>query len=154
MRTVLKQAFSDIRVEESRPISIGEKVDITGDGVPEALVALGTGGAYTDFFVLMRIEDDKPIVPLFKQKDGKVSMSLFLAGASVMNGETVVMFPKRNTIYAGHWSRGESGTPFGSLTNCSVEAYQWNASTKTFNFSAGLSNEIRPDFCREIESSQ
>jgi len=151
IRTVIGPTFLGVRVEESGSLSIFQKNDITGDGVSEALVNLGSGGAYTSYLTLMRVENDTPVVAQFKQKDGKVSSLMFLAGASVMNGESVVMLPDKNAIYAGHWSRAVNGTPFGSLTNCSVEAYQWNSQTKTFDFSLTLSNEVRPGFCQKAE---
>ena len=151
IRTAVGPTFLGARVEESGSLSIFQKNDITGDSISEALVSLGSGGAYTSYLTLMRVENDKPAVAQFKQKDGKISPLMFLAGASVMNGESVVMLSDKNAIYSGHWSRAVSGTSFGSLTNCSVEAYQWNVSTKTFDFSTSLGNEIRPDFCRNAE---
>ena len=151
IRTAVGPTFLGVRVEESGSLSIFQKNDITGDSIPEALVNLGSGGAYTSYLTLMRVENDKPVAAQFKQKDGKVSPLMFLAGASVMNGEGVVMLPDKNAIYAGHWSRAVSGTPFGSLTNCSVEAYQWNSQTKIFDYSASISSEVRPGFCQKAE---
>jgi len=151
IRTAVGPTFLGVRVEESGPLNIFQKNDITGDSIPEALVNLGSGGAYTSYLTLMKVENDKPVVAQFKQKDGKISPLMFLSGASVMNGESVVMLPDKNTIYAGHWSRAVSGTPFGSLTNCSVEAYQWNSQTKNFGFSLSISNEVRPGFCQKAE---
>lgn len=151
IKTVIGPTFLGVRVEEYYSLSIFSKNDITGDGVPEALVNLGSGGAYTSYLTLIRVENDTPVVAQFKQKDGKVSPLIFLAGASVMNGESVVMIPDKNAIYAGHWSRAVKGTPFGSLTDCRVEAYQWNSQTKTFDFSSTLSNDVRPSFCQKAE---
>lgn len=152
IRMILGPTFLGERIEASRSISIDQKEDITGDGIPEALVNLGTGGAYTDYLTLMRVEGDKPVVAQFKQKDGKVSSLIFLVGASVANGANVVMLPDKSAVYAGHWSRTVSGQPFGSLSSCSVEVYQWDAQTKTFDFSLNLSNEMRPGFCQRVDS--
>jgi hypothetical protein len=151
IRTVLGPTFLGVRVEQFEPLSIFQEKDITGDGVPEALVYLGNGGAYTFYLTLMRIEDDKPVVAQFKQKDGKISPLMFLDGASVMNGESTVMLPDKKAIYTGHWSRAVSGTSSLSLANCSVEAYQWNSQTRNFDFSLSLSNEIKPGFCQGVE---
>jgi hypothetical protein len=150
IQTVIGPTFLGVRVGE-RPMSIWQTSDITGDGVPEALVYLGQGGAYTSYLTLMRIENDKPVVAQFKQKDGEISPLMFLDGASVMNGESVVMLPEKNVIYAGHWSRTVSGEPYGGLSNCKVEAYQWNLQTKIFNFSQIFSNEIRPGYCQKAD---
>lgn len=133
-----------MRTEYSRSLSIAVENDITGNGISEALLDLGTIGIYTSYLILMRLENDKPVVAQFKQKDGEISHLIFLLGALVMNGETVVMLPDKNVIYAGHWSRSISGALYGSLTNCSVEAYQWNSQAKIFDFSPTLSNKTRP----------
>ena len=145
MRTALKQAFPNERIEESRPISIYKKVDVTGDGVPEVLVNLGTGGATTDLVTSMKIENDKPIAPLFKQKDGRVSTLIFSAGAggSGRHGSTAEMLGNKNAIYSASYSKyGESAD------YCRAEAYQWNSQTKIFEYNAGLSNEVQQDYCR------
>jgi hypothetical protein len=154
IREILGPTFLGVRVELNTPMSIFQENDITGDGVPEALVDLGTGGAYTSFLTLMRIENGKPVVAEFKQKDGKISPLIFPQGASVMNGESVVMLQERNAIYAGHWSKSVTGIPFGSLTDCDVEAYRWNSDTKTFDFDLNLSNEIRQEFCQKVERGE
>jgi len=145
MRTVLKQAFPNERIEESRSISIYKKVDVTGDGVPEVLVNLGTGGATTDLVTSMRIENGEPIAPLFKQKDGKISTLIFTTGAggSGRYGSTAEMLGNKNAIYSASYSKyGESAD------YCRVEAYQWNSQTKVFEYNAGLSNEVQQEYCR------
>lgn len=143
--------FSDVKVEERGSLSIYQSVDITGDNVSEALVDIGSGGAYTEYLTLMLVKNGQPAVAEFKQEDGKISPLLFLVGASAMNGEDVEMLPEKNAIYSGHWSGTVQGNSFGNLTDCGVEAYQWNDSVKIFEFNAGLSEEIRPDFCRRAE---
>ncbi len=146
IRLVLKQEFSDISAEGSHPIRISEKTDITGDGVSEVLVYLGVGGATTDFFTLLRIENDKPVVAYFKQKDGKISSLMFTAGAGGAGryGSTVKMLADKNAIYSASYSA------YGDKSDyCRAEVYQWNAQTKIFEFNTGLSNEIQQDFCRK-----
>lgn len=73
LRPVLKRAFPRERIEEHYPIRIVQTADITGDGIPEALVYLGTGGAATDEVTVMRMQGDRPVVALFRRADGKVS---------------------------------------------------------------------------------
>lgn len=151
IRTELGPEFSDVKVEERGSINIYQSVDITGDNVSEALVDIGSGGAYTEYLTLMLVKNNEPAVAEFKQEDGKISPLLFLVGSSAMNGEDVEMLPEKNAIYSGHWSRAVEGNSFGSLTDCGVEAYQWNDSVKLFEFSVSLSEEIRLDFCRRAE---
>jgi 5,10-methylenetetrahydrofolate reductase len=62
IRDVLKNdPGSQGSVEEHYAVGIRKVADITGDGLTEALVYLGTGGASTDALTLMRIENDKPV---------------------------------------------------------------------------------------------
>ena len=147
MRTALKQAFPNVRIEDSRSISVYKKVDITGDGVPEALVNLGTGGATTDLITLVRIENDKLVVPLFKQKDGKTSTLIFSSGAggSGRYGSDANLVESKNAIYSTHYSAYNE-----SSDSCGAEAYQWNGQTKVFEFSASLSSEAGQNYCSKI----
>jgi len=152
IRPVLKQEFSstDIAIEERNPIEIVKTADITGDGIPEALVDLGTGGAYTDLLTLMRIENGKPVVAILKDKNGELdSAPTFLQGASVRNGESVDMTAENKTIYSGSYSTDDSG----ALADCSVDAYQWNSTTKTFDWNETLSQELKQSYCSSVEKS-
>lgn len=145
MRTVLKQAFPNEGIEDMHSIGVYKKVDITSDGISEALVNLGTGGATTGFLTLMRIENNKPVVALFKQKDGKVSHLIFSAGSggSGRYGSTVEMLENKNAVYSAGYSKyGES------TDSCLVEAYKWNSQTKIFEYNANLSNEIQQTYCQ------
>ena len=149
IRKIIGPTFLGIKVEERGTINIYKTSDITGDGIPEALVGLGQGGAYAGYLTLMRIENDKPAITQFKKKDGKISPLIFLEGSSVMNGATTVMLPEKNAIYQGSWSRATKEEPYGEFSDCKVEAYQWNPHTKIFDFNQNLSNEIRPFYCSE-----
>ncbi len=145
MRTALKQAFPNGLVESADPISIYEKVDITGDGVPEAMVYLGIRGAAFSSISWMRIENGKPIVALFKQKDGKISPLEFSAGASGPRGGGFGTLANKNAIYSEGYSMYGDSSDF-----CSVDVYQWNSQTKIFEYNTGLSNEPQQDYCREM----
>lgn len=137
----LGTVFLDVRVGGITPVSIFEEKDITGDGIPEALVDLGEGGAYTSTLTLMRIEQGKPIPAKFKQRDAKVASLVFLEGSSVRNGESVNLVSDTQVIYSSAWGTDGEGT----LNSCEVAAYKWNASTKVFEFNATLSQEIMKD---------
>lgn len=150
IRIALKQAFPDtpaIKVEEFRPVSIFKKADITGDGIPEVLVDPGGGGGTTiSLLTLVKIENNKPVVARFRQKDGKISSLLFGdgGGGGGRYGNTVEMIENKNAIYSADYKKyGESSD------SCNAEAYQWNSQTKFFEFNEGLSNEIQRDYCRK-----
>jgi hypothetical protein len=129
---------------EVRPISIEPVGDITGDGIPEALVSIGEGRA--DISILMRIENNKPVIAQFR-RDGNLlpRTRTFTTGATAAMAQGVYLLPERNVIYDGEWRGIREG-----LIDCSTWAYQWNPQTKTFDFNQSLSSEIRIEFCRRM----
>ncbi|HEX3354178.1 MAG TPA: hypothetical protein VHS34_15265 [Terriglobales bacterium] len=145
IRIALKQAFPGEGVEEHYKIRITETADITGDGVPEALVYLGTGGAYTDELTLMRVKNGKPVVARFKQKKGGVSPLIFLSGSSVRHQESVKMLPDRRAIYSMSSETDDSGRK----AKCGVVAYEWTAETQTFDWNRSLSGQLTESNCRD-----
>jgi hypothetical protein len=148
VRLALETQFPDERVEEHYPVAIARAADIadiTGDGVSEALVYLGTGGASTDQMALMRIENNKPVVARFRGRDGKVSSTVFLRGASVRHGDGIDMLPNEHAVYSSHYATDDDG----KLDKCSGEAYQWNRHTKTFDYSPRLSKKLAQSSCSE-----
>jgi hypothetical protein len=149
---VLQKAFSggDVHVGEPRPIGIYAKADLTGDGIEEALVSLGTGGAYTDFLTLMRMDNGKPVLARYKSKDGKPCCELIMTGASVRHGFGVKLLPEQHAIYFGSTTTDDSG----KMDSCSVAAYQWNPHTKTFDLNRRLSKTVEKDYCRSLASGK
>jgi hypothetical protein len=135
--SVLKQAFLNERIEDNHPVRLVETADITGDGIPEAVVDLGEGGAYTDYVTVMRIEEGKAIVALFKEADGKVS-GYFFQGASVRHGESERMLPDKKAFY----SMSTSTDDYGREDTCGVGAYQWDARRRVFVWNKLLSKQI------------
>jgi len=141
--SVLKQAFPNERIEENYQVRIVETADITGDDIPEALVYLGEGGAYTDYVTVMRIEEGKAVVALFKEDHGKVSTRIFLQGASVRRGESVHMLPDKKAVY----SMSASTDDYGREDTCGVGAYQWDAQRRIFVWNKLLSKQITKIEC-------
>ena len=137
LTTLLQASFTDVRIGEQYPIRIDRTIDITGDGLPEAFVDIGAGGAYTDEYALVMLQDGKPVVPKFKQQDGTVGSLWFSQGASVMNSESVGFVASAHAIYSLSQDAGA----------CDVEAYQWNAGSRMFLYSAPLGSQIRKEKC-------
>ena len=140
----------DLRSDTRYPVQIVHTVDITGDGVPEALVNTGDGGAYTDYLTLIRVEGKKPVLARFKEKDGSVRTKLFAKGSSVMHGETVETLPEKRALYVGHWDMDASGE---QLATCTVEAYRWNPRSNTFDYNRVLGLSLKDGFCRRVAGS-
>lgn len=125
------------------PAQTGE---ITGDGVPEALVEYCHMGAYTSNFVLLSLKRGTPVLPQFRDKNGKAIPVEFLRGASVRNGENTTLLPQQHAVYAVHWHTDDSGT----LETCIVDAFVWNPKGKTFDQSSRMSNEIARSECPRL----
>jgi len=134
-------------IEEDRSIQIGKTADVTGEGALEALVYLGTGGASTDELTVMRIEYDKPVLALFRRRDGNVSPMVFVEGASVMHTDGVDLLPRKHSIYALHYNYSSSE---GMLDQCGGEAYLWNSHAKTFDYNLRLTKNITQTSCRQV----
>jgi hypothetical protein len=98
---------------------------------------------------VMRIEDGKPVVALFRGRDGKVSSTEFLEGASVMQGATVKLDATEHAVFSAYWGMKSDGT---KVASCGGEAYQWNAAPKRFDYNGRLSERLTKDFCRKIRA--
>ncbi len=143
VRKVLnKTIVLDEKIESSHPISIQRIDEITGDSIPEALVNLGVGGAYSDELILMQVENGKPVIAKIKNKDGTISQLIAQSGASVRNGIAIKMSSEKKTIYYGTWNTDENG----KIAETTMEAYQWNSKSKLFEFSSQLRDEMKPVF--------
>ena len=134
------------RVEENHPIQIGRTADVTGEGALEALVYLGTGGASTDELTVMRIEHDKPVLALFRGRDGKVSSMVFAEGASVMHTDGVDLLPPEHSVFSVHYDYSGNG----KLHQCDGAAYTWNSHAKTFDYNLRLTKKITQTSCRQV----
>jgi len=132
--------------ESPNPVKISTTADVTGDGTPEALIDLGCCGAYTDDMTVMRMEDGKPVLALFRGKDGKVSTMLFSDGASVMHGAAVQMIRTEHAVFSAVWNMNDDGT---KMHDCGGEAFRWDTTTKVFTFDQRLSAKLSREFCKE-----
>jgi hypothetical protein len=150
--SVLRKQFPREFRRYNYPVGIlrpGDIADITGDGIPEALVWLGTGGASTSELTLMRIEDNKPVVALFKDQKGKTGPLLLLEGASVMHSDRVNLLPKEHAVFHFHFQyMGD-----GKLELCDGEAYRWNSNTRIFDYDSRLSRRLAQSSCRKVPQS-
>ena len=128
-------------------IDVVEAGDVTGGGIPEALVQYCHMGAYTSQAVLMRLERGKPVRARFRGKDGKVVPMEFLQGASVRHGENAKLLPEKHAVYAIHWETDDSG----ALDTCRVDAFVWVAKSETFDANEALSKEIAQSECDRLK---
>ena len=130
----------------SRNIEIGQTADITGDGIPEAVVAYCRQGPYTSNVVLMMLENGKPVLARFRSSKGKPVNPTFLAGASVSDGEGVKFLPVRHAFYDIQWHIDKNM----KMEGCTVDAYVWNPGNSTFDQSESVSKEIAATECTHL----
>jgi hypothetical protein len=148
VREALERQFPDAQVNE-HPVGIlraGHVADITGDGLSEAVVFFGLGGASTSQLTLMRMADGKPVVALFKDRAGKISPMVFLEGASVMHTDDVDLLRREHAVYSIHYNYGSNG----KLHQCGGEAYTWNPQSKTFDYNSALTGTLTRTTCRQV----
>lgn len=150
IKQVLKESIKDLPIEEAYPVKIHSVADITEDGTEEALIYLGTGGAYTDYLVLMEIENEKPVLAKIKSKNGEISFMTFLSGASVRHATDVKMEPQMRALYSSYLTLDE----FGKIEECLIEIYKWNAEEKTYDFDENLSSFMQEKSCKSLENME
>ncbi len=153
--------FLDMKTKQTGPVSIAKTAEITGDKTDEALVALGSSGAYAEYFTLMRInhanrdgtllKNSKPVIAQFKQRDGSVGPLMFAEGSSVAHGETIELVPTTNAVYSGGWSLDPVNP---DAVECNLDVYVWNEKTSLFEFNKPLSDSSLSSFCAKISSSR
>lgn len=138
-----RKKFPDINIEDEF-VSIYKESDITGDGKNEAFVNLGPAGAYTSYVILARMERNKPVLPDFKQKNGKIEPILFLFGASVRNELDVEMVKEKQAVYSSSLFMDNEG----KAENCEIGAYKWNSGAGIFEFNEDLTSEFENNYCK------
>jgi len=133
VRRALKDEFVDI--EQDYPIHVLETADITGDGVPEAVVNVGVVGASSDWVTLMRLDGGRPRVARFRDWKGKVFTLVFPEGASATHGQNVELLPAQHAIAFSTYSRDSEET----VAACCDSVFKWNAKARTFDWDGTLS---------------
>ncbi|PYX51637.1 MAG: hypothetical protein DMG76_31855 [Acidobacteria bacterium] len=148
VQAALGSEFCD---EKSRSIDIIKIADVTGDGIPDALVDYCHMGAYTDHLMQMRLERGNLVVAKFRDERGmkKIDHIEFLDGASVRNGASTKLLPERHAIYMISWHADDSGEL--EMQTCGAQAYVWNQKSQTFDANRMLSNEVTQRECRRIQ---
>ena len=142
LTATLKRAFPNIMTIGDRgELFIAQTIDINGDSVPEALVDLQTGGAYTEDYAICQLKDGKLYVANIMDKNMPLSLpKVFSKGASVQH-EVKLSFAndgKGNYVIYQYTIDKSSSDP--TVTDkITVEAYRWNMSTRLYEYNEELS---------------
>lgn len=151
-KEVIGKNFTEIKTEQGDNMSIYKKADITGDGIEEALIYLGSGGAYTSYFALVQgeiLENDQIKInkAKFKTSEGRIEDVMFVEGTSVSHGMSVEFAPSKNAIYAESWQID----PINPDTiECNIEAYVWNQNSKIFEYNEKVGKDATESYCSKI----
>ncbi len=139
-REMLRVYFPGSRTEAAAelqgPAKLVAEDDITGDGIPEALIDLNQGGGSS--VVLVQMINGKPMVAPVYRTDGNPGL---IVGSmySTNDVENIMkMLPEQNAIYLA--IRNKNG--------CEVYAYRWNNERQAFVENPNLAAEIHQNYCR------
>ena len=141
LTSTLERTFPNMTTIGDRgELFIAQTIDINGDSVPEALVDLQTGGAYTEDYAICERENGKLYVANFRDKYMLFSQKFFSKGASVQH-EVKLSFAndgKGNYVIYQYTIDKSSSDP-AVIDKISVEAYRWNVSTRLYEYNEELS---------------
>ncbi len=147
---VLKNAFPDMKfIGENGNPYISETVDLTGDGVPEAIVDMGCGGASIEYYTVCYIRNGTLKVVNFKDKNGKISHMFFDEGSSIKHTSELKFLNdgKGNTVlYSAETVKNDSG----EVTDITVNAYKWNKTENLFEYNEEFSKEIKKTLEKQL----
>lgn len=150
---VRNQAPEVVSIDQSRPLRISRKIDLTGDGAAEYIVDLGTGGAATDMYAIVRLENGKPVLPGFKDPNGEVYWQALLSGSGGAGRYSYAfeLDPENRAVYLKYFS------VYGEENDyCVGAAYVWNELSGQFEHDGDLSakpqNEITAE-CGQVRNS-
>ncbi|MFU2158288.1 hypothetical protein [Caldisericum sp. AR60] len=147
----LNDAFSDIGVRNEPYVQ--RVMYLTGGTSPEpvAIVDMGTGGAYTEYYTLCKSLNGHLELVNFKDKDGKIAPLFFCDGASIKH-EARLQFKADSSSNLVVYQSVIDKDDAGKVTNIEVDAYVWNDKTKMFEYSNELSESIKKDLQKKLAS--
>lgn len=127
------------------PIDIRAAADITGDGVPEALIMSGAGGANSTYLPLVMIDQDKLTIARLRASDGTVfSGATLLESLSATRMSGVHLDALHKAVLVG---RIEFTDVSNASPTCQLDAYVWNVTTRIFEWNGVLGSDLRPTYC-------
>jgi hypothetical protein len=139
-----QKAFPDEMIGERGAITIETRGDVTGDGVEEAFIDLGTGGASSRLMSLVRIENGTAKIAQMKDIDGVTRPLLVNEGGAVLHQDIVGMSVVDRMIYQ---QRLFVNAETGAVSSCMFEAYIWNSRTEVFVYNPDVSLSLQASYC-------
>lgn len=119
-----------------KDLTIGKNMDEI------AIVDMGTGGAYTEYYTICVPSGDKLVLANFKNKDGTIGPQMFSEGASVKH-ETKFTIDQLSEYASYMYYYTIDRDDEGNIANITVDAYKWNTDTKMFEYDSAAAGEFK-----------
>jgi len=140
LRTAFPSAGSESEPVVSEFLPLGTA---TGQGV--ALVDMGTGGAYTEYYTACFVSGNKLLLAKFKNSDGTIENKFFDKGTSTKHEANVFLQmseENNNKNFALYYYNAERDDN-GKVTAVSAEVYDWSGQENIFEYDATASEKFK-----------
>ncbi len=136
----------NIYLDPESGVGLQETLDLTGDGIDEAIFE-GNGGNNGMAFIMTKDTTGANVVAQQKNKDGGIYPVQLLSVGRVMVQETFKLLPGEHGFYTASLSYDESAGKFICNTD-GVNAYSWNTPTDLFEWSQALTTKYAAEVCK------
>lgn len=131
-------------------VYLKESVDLTGDGVPEAVFGASDGGAAAAAIAWIAAKDSNGKISLLnmKEKSGSThQIYLAVTGSSSYNSYFKLV-PEVNGFYTIDLQYDEASDKLACTTDSAIQAYQWNPKTSLFEYNSTLTAKYTAIECK------
>jgi hypothetical protein len=137
----------DAYFETELGLNFSEEMDLTGDGIPEAIIE-GNGGNNGVSFIL--IKNDKNDISIAKQKnkDGTISTISLLSVGRAMVSEGFELAPNDKGFYTVSKYYDEKIEKFKCNPDNGLSFYSWNTQTNLFEWDSVLTKKYTTEVCK------
>jgi hypothetical protein len=126
-----------------------DAADFSGTSI--ALIDICPMGAYTESIAIMRLEEGQPVLARFRKANHEVDIES-VRGASVMHGRDINWARENQAIDVISWDNdGLDKAGIVKLQRCAVDAYVWNANSKTLDWNAKLTKQTTRNYCQNLQ---
>ncbi len=133
--------------EKDGPVGISQEIDLTGDGINEAIVG-GNGGNNDTYIILIKNVDGTTSVAKQKEYDGKINPVNFLSVGRVMFSYGYKLLPEEHGYYMFGLNYDEKSETFKCPEKGGVGAYSWNSEIKLFEYNQVMTAKYTAQVCK------
>lgn len=136
----------DAYFEVELGLNFSEEMDLTGDGINEAIIE-GNGGNNGVSFILIKDTENNIKVAKQKSKNGAIDTVSLLSVGRAMLSEEYEFAPSENGFYTISKYFDEKTESF-KCNNEGVSFYRWNPQTKLFEWDSVLTKKYTTEVCK------